>query len=75
MEFVLVRAVENGDHKPRAADHDQRGDHPTLGLGGGAQRGLEAQGCSVDHRFQEHIRMPAVLTSSHAVLTKQLHYI
>lgn len=72
VEFVLVRAAEDGDHKPRAADHDQRGDHPALGLGGGAQRGLEAPGRPVDHHLQEHIRMPAVLTRSHAVLTKQL---
>lgn len=75
VEFVLVRAVEDGDHKPRIADHDQRGDHPALGLGGWAQRGLKAPGRPVDHRLQEHIRMPAVLASSHAVLTKQLPFL
>lgn len=70
MELVFVRAVEDGDHKPRPADHDQRGDHPALRLGGRAQRGLETQGCPVDHRLQEHIRMPSVITSLHTVHAK-----
>lgn len=42
MEFILLRAPEDGHHQPWSADPDQRGDHPPLGLGERAQRGLEA---------------------------------
>lgn len=64
MEFVLLRAPEDGDHQPRAADADQRGDHPALGLGERAQRGLQAARRRVDNGLQEHLWLPEVRHSS-----------
>lgn len=63
MEFILLRAPEDGDHQPRSADADQRGDHPSLGLGERAQRGLEAARRRVDDGLQEHLGLPAVRDS------------
>lgn len=60
VESVLLRTPEDGDHQPRPADHDQRGHHPPLGVGARAERGLEAPRRRVDHRLQEHLRLPQV---------------
>lgn len=60
VEPVILRTPEDGDHQPRPADHDQRGHHPPLGVGARAKRGLEAPRCRVDHRLQEHLRLPQV---------------
>lgn len=79
MEPVILRTPEDGDHQPRPADHDQRGHHPPLGVGARAKRGLEAPRCRVDHRLQEHLRLPQVgltqkwFTHSENIVSKFSH--
>lgn len=68
LESVVLRAPEDGDHQPRASDHDQRGHNPPLGVGARTQRGLQAPGRGVDHRLQEHVRMPQVESAPDSVL-------
>lgn len=60
VESVILWTPEDGDHQPRPANPDQRGDNPPLGLGAWAQWGLKAAWCRVDHRVQEHLRLSQV---------------
>lgn len=60
MEFIILRAPQNGDHQPWSTDVDQRGDHSPFWMGERAKRGLQASRRGVVDCLQEHIGMSQV---------------